>query len=85
VVRARGGRINSRAGASRSGSLAVPLPGDEYSFPADVWALGLTIVTCALGRFPYDDSGGYWGILSALKDREPPSIPSDEVRGGRAG
>ena len=53
--------------------------GEEYSFSADIWALGLTIVTCALGRFPYDDCGGYWGLLSALKDRDPPDLPAQKV------
>lgn len=32
--------------------------GQPYSFPADIWALGLTLLECATGRYPYDASGG---------------------------
>ncbi len=32
--------------------------GEPYSFPADIWALGLTLLECATGRYPYDASGG---------------------------
>lgn len=34
------------------------LNGEPYSFPADVWALGLTLLECATGKYPYDASGG---------------------------
>ena len=27
--------------------------GDKYSFDSDIWSLGLTLVECAIGRFPY--------------------------------
>lgn len=32
--------------------------GEAYSFPADIWALGLTLLECATGKYPYDASGG---------------------------
>ena len=51
------------------------LAGDKYGAPADVWGLGVTLFTCALGRFPYDDSGGFWGLLNAMRDSEPPVLP----------
>ena len=31
--------------------------GDEYSFDSDMWSLGLTLVECALGRYPYPPPG----------------------------
>ena len=49
--------------------------GEEYSYSADIWGLGLTLVTCAMGRFPYDHSGGYWGLVSALREMDAPSLP----------
>jgi Serine/threonine protein kinase len=31
--------------------------GDPYNFDTDLWSLGLTIIECALGRYPYVESG----------------------------
>ncbi len=31
--------------------------GDEYSYDSDVWSMGLTLVECALGRYPYPPAG----------------------------
>ncbi|GFH26037.1 serine/threonine-protein kinase [Haematococcus lacustris] len=31
---------------------------EQYSFPADIWSLGLAIIECATGRYPYDASVG---------------------------
>ncbi|KAJ9533318.1 hypothetical protein QJQ45_026362 [Haematococcus lacustris] len=33
------------------------IKGDQYSFDSDMWSLGLTLVECALGRFPYPPPG----------------------------
>lgn len=61
--------------------------GDSYSTPSDVWSLGLTIMTCALGKLPFNAGGGYWSILQAVRDADPPTLPtggdhfwSDEFR-----
>jgi len=45
--------------------------GLPYSFNSDIWALGLSLLTCALGVFPYDTSGGYWGLLNEIKTKAP--------------
>jgi serine/threonine protein kinase len=34
------------------------IEGKPYSFPADIWSLGLVLVEAATGRYPYDASGG---------------------------
>lgn len=31
--------------------------GDRYNHDTDVWSLGLTLIECALGRFPYPEPG----------------------------
>lgn len=59
------------------------IDGKEYSFPADVWAFGLSMITIAQGRFPMDTQGGYWTILHGIRDAPPPSLPntfSEECR-----
>lgn len=60
------------------------IDGKDYSFPSDVWAFGLSMITIALGRFPLDTQGGYWTILHGIRDASPPVLPagqfSDECR-----
>eukprot|EP01034_Spumella_vulgaris_P035835 gene35835-44189_t len=53
------------------------IDGKEYSFPSDVWAFGLSLVTIALGRLPIDTQGGYWTILHHIRDAPPPTLPAD--------
>ena len=36
----------------------------DYDFAADVWSLGLTMLECAIGRYPYDvTDGGPLGLM----------------------
>jgi serine/threonine protein kinase len=42
--------------------------GQPYSFPADIWALGLALLECATGRYPYDASGGTMQLMIALME-----------------
>jgi serine/threonine protein kinase len=51
------------------------MTGNPYSFQSDVWSLGLTIHTVAIGKYPYKASNGYWGLLTAIQDQEPPLPP----------
>ena len=44
------------------GTVAYMSPGrirnENYSYAADIWSLGLTILECATGKFPYDVNEG---------------------------
>ena len=55
------------------------LSGEEYTFSSDVWALGLTLMTCALGRYPLATGGGIFGIVRQLQRHsdgcEPLELP----------
>lgn len=53
------------------------IDGKEYSFPSDVWAFGLSMITLALGKLPIDTKGGYWTILHGIRDAPPPQLPAD--------
>jgi len=64
------------------GSLSYMSPeritGGSYDCPADIWSMGLTIMTVALGRCPINDNGrGYWALLHELTDKPPPTLPPD--------
>lgn len=41
--------------------------GDGYSYSADVWSLGMTFITTALGKLPIETKHGYWGVLHSIR------------------
>lgn len=51
------------------------IAGEPYGVNSDVWSFGLTMLTCAVGKFPLDAAGGYWTLLNRLRDGEPPEAP----------
>jgi len=52
--------------------------GKNYSFPSDIWSLGLSLLACGLGRFPIDTDGGYWGVMNSLNNMPIPNLPSKD-------
>lgn len=54
-------------------------PTGSYSVQSDIWSLGLTIIECALGRYPYppETYNNIFSQLSAIVDGEPPDLPAD--------
>jgi len=54
------------------------LVGDSYSCNADVWSLGLTLLSCILGKFPFADraEAGFWALLEALREVKMPELPA---------
>lgn len=48
-----------------------------FSYPADVWSFGLTLVFCALGKLPVP-SDNYWALRDMVNTR-PPCIPPPGV------
>lgn len=52
------------------------IKGEEYSFASDVWSLGLSLMTCALGKLPLDSSGGYWGLVEEIGERPITPLPA---------
>ena len=55
------------------------LKGEPYSSAADVWGVGLSLLTAALGRFPIDvpEGQGYWFLYRALCEAEDPGRQID--------
>ena len=54
------------------------LAGKYYSYSSDIWSFGLSIVTLALGKFPFDSKKGFWGIIGVLNNNPVPKLPEDE-------
>lgn len=51
---------------------------EAYSYISDVWSFGLSIMTCALGKFPYASKGGYWELLHMIHNEPPPRLPEGD-------
>ncbi|PHH86750.1 hypothetical protein CDD83_9809 [Cordyceps sp. RAO-2017] len=50
-----------------------------YSVQSDIWSLGLTVIECAMGRYPYppEVSSTIFSQLNAIVEGDPPDLPKD--------
>ncbi|KAF3926970.1 PAK-2p27 [Dactylellina cionopaga] len=50
-----------------------------YSVQSDIWSLGLSILECAMGRYPYppETYNNIFSQLSAIVDGPPPDLPEE--------
>jgi serine/threonine protein kinase len=46
-----------------------------YSYASDLWSLGISLLYLATGVFPYQTSGGYFGIVKSIRDDPVPTLP----------
>jgi len=55
-----------------------------YNYKSDIWSLGLMLLKCATGKFPYtppDNSEGWENLfllIEAIVEKPSPSAPPDE-------
>ncbi|KAL3642952.1 Mitogen-activated protein kinase kinase 6 [Castilleja foliolosa] len=60
------------------------ISGSSYDYKSDIWSLGMVILECAIGRFPYtkseDQQSGpsFYELLQAIVGSPPPSAPADQ-------
>ncbi|KAI4986933.1 hypothetical protein ZWY2020_019563 [Hordeum vulgare] len=50
---------------------------ENYSYAADIWSLGLTILECATGKFPYNVNEGPANLMLQILDDPSPAPPED--------
>ena len=64
------------------------ISGKPYSFDSDCWSLGLSLVECATGCFPYPPAGAaaaaaaeplsFWDLLDYIVQRPPPVLRGEQ-------
>ncbi|KAL2928981.1 Mitogen-activated protein kinase kinase 6 [Bienertia sinuspersici] len=60
------------------------ISGSSYEYSCDIWSLGLVMLECAIGRFPYIQSEdqqsapSYFELLAAIVGSPAPCAPSDQ-------
>eukprot|EP00252_Welwitschia_mirabilis_P023431 TRINITY_DN6611_c0_g1_i1.p1 TRINITY_DN6611_c0_g1~~TRINITY_DN6611_c0_g1_i1.p1 ORF type:complete len:355 (-),score=65.55 TRINITY_DN6611_c0_g1_i1:84-1148(-) len=59
------------------------ISGDAYEYSSDIWSLGLVLLECATGHFPYtppeQEEGwpSFYELLEAVVEQPAPSAPQD--------
>ncbi|KAL4873844.1 hypothetical protein BDV12DRAFT_54044 [Aspergillus spectabilis] len=63
-------------GVQQSGATS----GGTYSVQSDIWSLGLSIIECAIGRYPYppETFNNIFSQLHAIVHGDPPTLPNSE-------
>ncbi|CAI0628556.1 unnamed protein product [Linum tenue] len=60
------------------------ISGSSYDYSSDIWSLGLVVLECAIGRFPYmrsedeEERPSFYELLEAIVDSPPPTAPPDQ-------
>ena len=67
-------RVESRADTNLVGSLPYMSPerltGQAYSYGADIWGIGLSLMTAANGSFPIQSDQGQWGLINFIQNQD---------------
>ncbi|XP_010545320.1 PREDICTED: mitogen-activated protein kinase kinase 6 isoform X2 [Tarenaya hassleriana] len=60
------------------------ISGSTYDYSSDIWSLGMSVLECAIGRFPYlqsedqQNSPSFYELLAAIVESPPPTAPPDQ-------
>jgi len=51
---------------------------EKYNEKCDIWSLGMILLECALGHYPYNlppDEMNMWNLKSKIENEPPPNVP----------
>ncbi|EHA8587035.1 mitogen-activated protein kinase kinase 2 [Cocos nucifera] len=51
--------------------------GGRHGYLSDIWSLGLAVLECATGQFPYPPRDSFYELLEAVVEQPPPRAPPD--------
>lgn len=51
--------------------------GNKHGYISDIWSLGLVMLECATGQFPYPSAGSFFELLEAVVDHPAPRASPD--------
>ncbi|XP_072964918.1 mitogen-activated protein kinase kinase SIPKK [Typha angustifolia] len=54
------------------------ITGAKHGYISDIWSLGLVMLECATGQFPYPPRESFYELLEAVVEQPSPSAPSDQ-------
>jgi serine/threonine protein kinase len=54
------------------------ISGKKHGYISDIWSLGLLVLECATGQFPYPPCESFFELLEAVVDQPAPSAPPDQ-------
>jgi mitogen-activated protein kinase kinase 3 len=49
----------------------------HFSFPSDIWSVGMVILECAIGKYPYANTMSIIDAAEAISTSPPPTLPED--------
>ena len=59
------------------------ISGNDYSYPSDIWSIGLVVYMLATGKYPYGDGNDFLEQITKIVEGEEPKLPcgifSDEL------
>lgn len=54
------------------------ISGPNHSYPSDIWSLGIVLLECATGQFPYPPVNNFFELLDAVVAKPAPQAPPDK-------